>query len=542
MRTHWAFEALELPQDADERAIKRAYAQRLRTTRPDTDPEGFQALHDAYQAALDAIRWRDANEAPRMQRWRAPSTDAIDADENDEAYDKTLDRDGRVIVSDEISSERVIFDSVASDRLASDTAGTTPSDVASSRKQLHDINTEQETLDEYRAADAPADHSSRRQTPPPLPSADDEEDRDDSSMSGIIGDTIALADACIAQASVRNAGDLSAWLQTNPEFWSLQLKTRTGYVVFLTLEAQTPVPTIASQNLEILLNFFGLDEIGSDIDGYRLERMRRRIRQAWLLRAPMRDAPRYGQRMVYELQRPYRPFDSILRGMIPGRPAAVGRLLAALDVDGFGGMPPECDPRQIAFWQGAADPARFSLWRLAIDFGRALVVGLLLVLIGAVAAVGISQANGVALTWPAGAQLMWAAPVLLTLIYTLSRTYVAWMPSDGWRHGWVFAAWIPLLAGITYWLDNSWEMAWQAIGLNLLALTLTAIRWATHYLGEFRYQFAWWHIFVAVPLLKVLGLGAVFAIGFVEVGAVAVVLVWAFEATIFAVAFVRSRR
>ncbi len=116
------------------------------------------------------------------------------------------------------------------------------------------------------------------------------------------------------------------------------------------------------------------------------------------------------------------------------------------------------------------------------------------------------------------------------------------MPSDGWRHGWVFAGWIPLLAGTTYWLDNGWALTAPAIGVNLLALTLTTVRWAMHYLGDVRYQFAWLHIFVAIPLLKVLKLGAVFAIGIVDIGAAAVSLVWAFEATIFAIAFLRSRR
>ena len=41
-----------LPSDADEREIKRAYAKRLKTVRPDTDPAGFQQLHDMYQRAL----------------------------------------------------------------------------------------------------------------------------------------------------------------------------------------------------------------------------------------------------------------------------------------------------------------------------------------------------------------------------------------------------------------------------------------------------------------------------------------------------------
>lgn len=45
-------EWFDLPADADERALKRAYAQRLKTTRPDEDPSGFQQLHERYQAAL----------------------------------------------------------------------------------------------------------------------------------------------------------------------------------------------------------------------------------------------------------------------------------------------------------------------------------------------------------------------------------------------------------------------------------------------------------------------------------------------------------
>jgi len=44
----WAFGLLGLTEDADERSIKRAYAQRLRGTRPDEDPAGFQRLREAY--------------------------------------------------------------------------------------------------------------------------------------------------------------------------------------------------------------------------------------------------------------------------------------------------------------------------------------------------------------------------------------------------------------------------------------------------------------------------------------------------------------
>jgi hypothetical protein len=57
----WAHEHLGIGDDADERAIKRAYAVKLRTTRPDEDPEGFQQLNEAYRQALRIAAWQDAN-------------------------------------------------------------------------------------------------------------------------------------------------------------------------------------------------------------------------------------------------------------------------------------------------------------------------------------------------------------------------------------------------------------------------------------------------------------------------------------------------
>ncbi len=51
-----AFTVLGLPPDAGEMEIKRAYARKLKTCNPETNPEAWMSLHDAYEKALTASK------------------------------------------------------------------------------------------------------------------------------------------------------------------------------------------------------------------------------------------------------------------------------------------------------------------------------------------------------------------------------------------------------------------------------------------------------------------------------------------------------
>lgn len=67
----WPYDLLGVGDDADERTIKRAYARLLKRHRPDDDPEGFQRLNEAYQAALSyprdtAFPHADGDDLPGM--------------------------------------------------------------------------------------------------------------------------------------------------------------------------------------------------------------------------------------------------------------------------------------------------------------------------------------------------------------------------------------------------------------------------------------------------------------------------------------------
>lgn len=76
------FDTLGLSPDADDRAIRRAYAQRLKQHRPDEDPVGFQRITEAYQACL---AWRREEEAELPQPDPVDTAPSLANDDDDAA-------------------------------------------------------------------------------------------------------------------------------------------------------------------------------------------------------------------------------------------------------------------------------------------------------------------------------------------------------------------------------------------------------------------------------------------------------------------------
>lgn len=352
-----ALRELGLGPDADERAVKRAYAARLKTTRPDADPEGFQCLNATYQAALAWVQSRsDVAPAPLS------ITTATEMVMNAEAEtDATADAVPFGAITQVLSAEAL------SAMLESTPGETQDSTHDNENNGVFDV-----------AASGAIDND-----PPERPPTET-----------VRFDSDAFFDECTALAAYGRDGELLDWLNTQPILWSLQHKARIAQWLLGHLHAHRPA--IQSRRFDELAEFFGLFDLNSGYDAYAIQRLRHRLHLTWEIQTAQlhelaqRGRPdggsfaadvRQTRRILKQLHRPLNTLQAMLAGLMPMYPSAMRRFLYRLDFGNIDDLPPPIDPRQVAFWDAAGDRSRISTPRLWIGAARCVVYPILTLLV-----------------------------------------------------------------------------------------------------------------------------------------------------------------
>lgn len=348
VKWHWSFAHLGIPGDADARAIKRAYAAKLKTTRPEDNPEGFQRLHEAYQAALDWLQSRERDADIDSD----PDIDAFAQDAQSGAMTLTL-------------SQQTLFERLG-------TQSNEPFDIpAFAAEDALDA-----TADGY-------DEGSATQYSNALPSEESTQ-----------FDPDALIDDCITLAARGRDGELLDWLNAQPILWSLQHKAQIAQWLLGHLNEHRPA--IEARRFDVLAEFFGLLDLHSGYDAYAIQRLRHRLHLAWEIQTAQlhalaqRGQPdggslaadvRQTRRILKQLRRPPNTAQTMFAGLMPMYPSAVRKFLYRLDFGNIDDLPPPIKPQQVAFWDAAGDRSRVSVPRLQIGAARCVAYSALVMLL-----------------------------------------------------------------------------------------------------------------------------------------------------------------
>ncbi|MGO4701341.1 J domain-containing protein [Dyella sp. 2RAB6] len=207
-----------LPPEADEREIKRAYAKRLRTVRPDEDPAGFQQLHEMYQRAL---AWRVRTASMAMVPCADEEEDAEEAEYADEAATPV--------------------DAPQLPHVPSAAPAPHMPPVPDTHGAWRPVPFAQAP-----AAAAPA---------PPQPF-----------------DLPAFIESYMKVAPLGQPRQLKSWLHEQPALWSLQVKQHVGRALIQRLLGE--VPPIDAASMDATLDFFDLEHTQSGVDALHLHQLR----------------------------------------------------------------------------------------------------------------------------------------------------------------------------------------------------------------------------------------------------------------------------
>lgn len=224
---------------------------------------------------------------------------------------------------------------------------------------------------------------------------------------------------------------LVRWLSAQPEFWSIQIKQQTGQLVLQQL-FRVPQP-MQPACLDMLLQFFDLQQVLSGVNPLALARLRQRQLALWYmlpenhralamrLNIPTEQSPNSdtAQTLLHQLSAPLR-WQGMTSAFYRGRVAAIARLIHGLCGGQFDDLPASIDHRQAEFWYHAAQLTRPSWPRFIVGSVRAAFLALM-VLLGVALICGLTSStdtNGIG--------------VLLISLTMAAATFSIWLVYAGW--------------------------------------------------------------------------------------------------------------
>ena len=303
------FSVLGIAADADEQAIKTAYAKLLKLTRPDDDPEGFQRLNQAYRQALKVAQSRKTGTAVhRSAAFSQPITLTLNLTPN--AAAGTIPRATRV--------EEPVH---ARPSRPSPILARPPPEPAAPRPQRPAFDP-QAFLAEYRHV-----------------------------------------------ANSGGAKALSRWLMDYPAFWHLPTKHAAGQWLLRALFESPEV--MPKRCFTATSEFFHYEDAISGADPLALRRVGARIDAMSLVKPEnVRDlalhalrnsgwsSRRICLRAIKRMSRPFRWWRDLPHALRPRATRTLATIASALCNGNPGDLPPPLNRDHARFWMDACDPAK----------------------------------------------------------------------------------------------------------------------------------------------------------------------------------------